>query len=396
MIIPVVSEQLVEEKIDLDTKALFWNAPFTANAIRTFTEYAPFKINRNLCDDTFNLELHPTVAVSSSTRIVEIPYINVNNEYEIQGWDSSLNRPSDDIMYQSYSWVAHHSLFKDLKFHNTSVIALGTDIHNDSYTNNNLFFRNIIYPHFSHVKNKINASYKDVIHFKTIKSISGKQKEHRHIAQFSQGLSRMERNGELITNLSYNDIYIRPLEPNIGSTDKRIAEIYIHNSDNTPYKYDYNITNGLLQTSSLPNNKLETYFESSNENKTYNGASFIGYISVADPTYYDYDKHQTKVGYSSTSKEGDTVPYNYKGDFTRSITLGINGVFNKITISFSKKIDAPLLDPYEGKVRLFLTYSEQPLSEIPRRFLDGESIKKIRDHYYTLQGINRLSKVYEI
>lgn len=394
-ILPVVNEQLVQEKVELDTRGVYWNILLRNAAATAFSERAPFKIKRNLGDDTFNLEVHPSVRIGDQYSN-EIPYINVNNEYEVSGYDSSLNRKGDQILSQSYSWVGHHSLFKDLKFHDASVIALGTDVQTGGNGTTQMFYRNIIYPHFGYVKNQINASYKDVIHFRTIKSISGNQSPQHDMNVFGQSPQRIHQNGELNLSYEYNDVYIRPIEPSLGTTDKRIAEVYVSNTDNSTYKYDYNITHGILRTSSLAHDQLETYFESTSEEQTYNNAKLVGYIAVADPTYYDYDKKETKVGYSSGSREGDTVPYNYKGDFTRSITLGINGVFDKVTISFSKRIEAPLLDPYEGKVRLYLSYSEQPLHDVPPRFLDEDSIKKIREHYYSLKGINRLSKVYEV
>lgn len=400
LLLPVVNEHLIEEKMELNERGLYWNNQVCTKNKNMFEKRSLFKIERFLGDDTYNVKIFPNVPRNVDS-IYESPYININNEYEFMGKDSAINTNYDEISSQGTFWSVHHSLFKDLKFHKTSVIAVGSDvdaINNPSIHEVDPWYRDILYPKFSYLKSQDSISFNEAIHFRTIKGIEGQQVNKSNMNIFTENHHADPvrfSNPDFQFKYIYNDVYIKPIKPRLGSTDKRIAQVFIKNTDNSPVTYDHNITNGILHSTSLGNNALETYFEESNDNIHYRDARLIGYISVANQTYYDYDTGKTREGFSANSKEGDTVPYNYKGDFTRSITFGINGVFNKVTLAFSEKIDTPLLDPFEGITKLHITYTDDPLEEVPQRFLDADAIKKIREHDFSLVGINRISQIYD-
>ena len=398
LLLPVVNEHIIEEKFEMNQKGLFWSNSLTASRVKTFFDKrSPFKINRFLNDDTYNVDIFPN-ALRNKDTIYETPYINANNEYEFMGITSSINTRFKTISSQDTGWTVHHSMLKDLKFHKTSVLALGTDVASTGIANDVSYpwYRDVFYPKFSYLKRQDSIGYNEVIHFRTIKSIEGEQIHKANMNTFyADGREPIRfSNPDFKLKYIYNDVYIKPIKPKLGSTDKRIAQVFIKNTDDSSTAYDYNITNGVLHSSSLGNSGLETYFEESNDSIYYRDAKLLGYISVANQTYYDYDAGKTKEGFSAYSKEGDTVPYNYKGDFTRAITFGINGVFDKVTLAFSEKITTPLLDPFEGITKLHITYNDDPLEEIPQRFLDADAIKKIREHNFSLVGINRISQIY--
>lgn len=105
-------------------------------------------------------------------------------------------------------------------------------------------------------------------------------------------------------------------------------------------------------------------------------------ISLNNFVEYDYEKGKI-VNSTSEETPGLFIPYNFKGDLVNSYEFFINynpkseSKGHKIIINRTRKIDKPLLDPYEGLVKLNLDEKRKSDYEDYKFIFRPENIKDL-------------------
>ncbi|MCK5789074.1 MAG: hypothetical protein KAH32_08740 [Chlamydiia bacterium] len=109
-------------------------------------------------------------------------------------------------------------------------------------------------------------------------------------------------------------------------------------------------------------------------------------------TSYDYEKGESVVGSSSTSREGEIIPYSLKGGYYRESTLGVNEIYKKIKVLQTFTNLKPLLQPDVGSVRLDIETEKETNTEHIKYDIDPKILIKQKDYIFPLEGLERISK----
>lgn len=253
---------------------------------------------------------------------------------------------------------------------------------------------------FSDIQKNVISNFNNIIELQSIKKIQinlqpsdivtvANEESRDYFPSFSQMSN---------AKIQYSHLFIKPMQINRMSGTADVAEIYGYSDDNTPLSVaDFLIKDSTLKTSSLGNEKLGVYFEkytgASKDLDEKHEAHLLGKLKISDPTYYDYSSGTVRTGFAANSIIGETIPYTFKGDYTRELDLSFNAAFKNMKISFSEKLGTSVLNPFEGSVKLSLKTEEAPKQNTLRK-ITPEDIKMIRARKTDL-GLNGLINLNE-
>ena len=356
-------------------------------------------IERNLRDDTFNvkfkLDKHMIIPFRTNFQIngKTIDAYQGFHDHEIQ----------DDILND----ILPHALIKDAKFSSTKSIAAGMVYKNHiddphyflhkRYSRQDLGAFLVVINNI--VKNQsISVTADNIIHIQTINSIKITKDVPLYILRNSQKFSNNpfdsyykifnptnDNDQNVSFEYSYNHIYLKPSPISRYSHNTKIYDVFMSNDDDSPIIGDMKITNGIMSTSETGNSKMQIGFHSKlndNHSAFIDGRyrKHIGYYSLEDYSYYDYEKNKTIFGPSINAKRGDLVPYNLHGNYIRQIQLGLNCDYDALKIYQSKLFDKPVLKPFSGSVKLAVNNSNFDDS-IQMIELSQDDITNIKDNF---------------
>lgn len=357
------------------------------------------EIIRNFIDDTFNIKVYRTIGEDAGGWD-EFPSLGVNN-------DASLGGPSSPVSGQltlstlpaNAYWDVNHSMIKDIKFRDSNIIGIGSDLHKSGFVKP--IYKYVISPQFEPVPPNVDLRFNQVLHLAAVKKITIYQDSGYALKLSSTTSSTSENsvvsrnNDQFKVKLEYNHLYIEPTPIDRYHGNEILAKVYIKNDGDLPTSYDYKFDVGEMRSTSLGAEHASTYFQlDENPSEIYRGtnAHYLGSIRSFDSLYYDYQNHCVKVGSTSDSIYGDIVPYNYKGEYTREIKMSFNGVFDKLNVRFKTIIDEAILNPSDGSVQLNVSNNKNqiPNSQIPPKYFDMNDIRIIRQHQPSLRGLEGL------
>ena len=356
-------------------------------------------IQRNLRDDTFNVKL----------KLDKHFDLSVRSNFQIDSKTIESHIPVHDkgIFNNVVNDILPHSLIKDAKFNKTKTIAAGLVLQNPESSD-----EVVVSPRYSRkdvgafliiinnlVKNQnISVNSDDIIHIKTINSIRVTKDKPLYIWKNSHRFSNSpydhpykilkpneQNDQEVSLEYSYNHIYLKPAPISRYDHNTKIYDVFMSNDDGTPIIGDMNIENGVMSTSESGNSKMQIGFHSElnkNQKEVIDGKSrdYIGYYSLEDYSYYDYDKKTTIFGPSTNAKTGDLVPYNLGGNYIRQIGIALNCDYDALKIYQSKTFDKPILKPFSGSVKINLENKEFDYS-IKMHKISKTDMKNIKENF---------------
>ena len=354
-----------KEKFDLEIKSIYnkVDLPWEKNA------RAEVKIIRHLKDDTFDVYIEKTTAMTIEDAIR--PIINIDNKFEISGI-SVLSKNKKIIDGKTY-YIATSGMLKYKKLSDIKQINIG-------------ILDDIDRPYFLY-NIKINKN-------QSIKYVNVNPGETAKISGLKNLIVYKGEHTSAVVKYDYASMYYVPLQRDRMEVIKSLADIYLVDSTSN-YLRDLSLDTKKVKTNANISG-INTIFQRSKiskkliiNNKEIK-SKYIGKININDSTYYDYNKKKTILGYSSSSKIGEFIPFSFQGCYKwiqeYSPFLFLKNFIFKTSVMYKNSV----LNEYDGDVLLKITNSDK---EVPTYFsLNQESIQIIKDNKtLSLKAIKRLS-----
>lgn len=413
----------VQEKMKLNPQ--FYKSIFATKKLVTPTGGYTLKLQRNLRDDTFNA-MFKDVKDEKSDKWMDregvssvYPFVNIN------GKETPLNKThahySNDQNINSF--FAHRSVLDNVKFRDLKSATFGIkDISGYGQIKEQYWMS--IYPQFETIKDSVKIKDDDILDIKTVNGITISiksptnfdtqghykndemlvQKSYTHTLLVPRELKRIGKNITVFDVFIYNDIKNNVDMPGTKNTgnDSSLKEGEIKTTSfkkslslvvNDIEHINDNIDGVIKETK---DNIVSWLKELEKNNKIHNHSEvkYISSFNMFNQTSYNYEKGESVVGSSSSSREGEIIPYSLKGGYYRESTLGINEIYNKIKVlqSFSKL--NPILQPDIGAVEMTISTDEADHGKAIHRIKPSIMLKQ-KDYIYPLKGLERLSKTCE-
>ena len=404
---------VVEEKIKL-------NPQFFKVGDDTFDFATPpggfsLKIQRNLRDDTFNMVFKDVYKKIGGTI-----WVSGDNEFKpfanIDGTD--VNIGAEHVLVNNKnpnSFFVHRSMISNAVFREAKSISVG--IKHPTY---DVSYRMSIYPQFETLKDSVRISEHKILDFKTVNGITISTKE----GDFGKRIHFKE--DKLNIKKSYSHTFLVPRELNRMGKNVTVFDAYIYNEKiagvdmpgTEDPEADVSLHEGKIKTTSfkkilslvvndIQSKKMNEYknitkemlgrLASQRRSGEHSPIEYIGSFNMFDQTSYDYEKGISVVGSSSTSREGEIIPYSLKGGYFRESTLGVNEIYKKIKILQTFTNQKPILQPDAGKVRLNIESNlDSPKKEVTLYDIDPKILIKQKDYIFPLEGLERIRKEHGV
>ncbi|WKX02685.1 MHO_1580 family protein [Candidatus Mycoplasma mahonii] len=349
--------------------------------------HGKIKIVRNLNADSFNIE-YEKFGVGYDNFY---PFANMGlNKSGQESFDlREIGRNPSNGPYIK----VHRTVFNNPKLYDVGTMTLGFNIGGTLVDpqNNFILSRYIFNPQFLEVPKHINSTFDKIIHFKTIKTII-LQKHNKYKYTKSNNFNPIDVD-DVDVSYTYNHTYLVPTELNRMSTNTTPFLIYMSNDEDIETTHDQLIKAEEITSTGLGKSSMRTIFSYGGNDSIMpaNGkrANLIGKTTIIDKSYYDYEIGKTIVGNEQNALYGEQVPFSFRGNYTRNLKINLNCTFKGLTISLSKTIDQPILDPSDGMVKLQV---EETVKDDQKLFiLKQNGIDAIRNNNLTLEGIARIS-----
>ena len=369
------------------------------------------KIQRNLRDDTFNMVFKDVYVNNNNFFASEknsfIPFINIDGvDTPILGGHVNV----DDKNLNSF--FIHRSMTDNAIFRETKSISVGI-----KRRKNDTSYRMSIYPQFETLKDNVRIGENKILDFKSINAISIStkrtddfgtkvhlnddqldiKKSYSHTLLVPRKLERMGKNITVFDAFIYNEIIDGVNMPGIRDTE---ADVSFHEGKikTTSFKKSLNLVVNDIQGEKMREYKNETkeilkklVGQREHGNGSHSLIKYIGSFNMFDQTSYDYEKGISVVGSSSTSREGEIIPYSLKGGYFRESTLGVNEIYKKIKILQTFTNQKPILQPDAGKVMLDIKSFSEPNNDFIEYDIDPKILIKQKDYIFPLDGLKRIA-----
>lgn len=362
------------------------NGSYSTRSDMTFepNSLAIVKINRNLLDDTFDIEI-PNEMTGNRAMVVT-PYVSINNEIIIEG-DEAAARSTN---YRNKKvFRVHHSMLRNFKFRNVREIIVGTML------GDNVAYMYSIKLDFQDMSNHVDLDEGQVAKISAYKSITVKM---------NRSLSdprRLDVGDKALSSVSAEktQIIYKPTKRKRDDAVTEIAKIYAYTSDDpTQTRGLMPDAKSIIETTGNPKG-LSTLLSKQHANENIDVESSAGstsynylYTSLIDTsTYYDYEKMKTSIGFSIDSKQGEFIPFNYHGSYTWIHRLKLWEFIKDFEFRYHENYIHALLDPYDGDIVLNVDNSYAS-SIHPNKVLSMDSLELIKSNkLISLRGLERIS-----
>ena len=402
---PLTNEVTIQENLDISNTNTIYRGPIARGRYRASTSTQDGGIKRFLSDNSFNMRWMNGAATSNSNFPI-FPFFKINDvaSRTFKGGNGNPIYQEQQGIFQptltSWYWVANREMYSHYDFDNVDKLTIGEDglLDDDNIYSSNFarFFRSEF--NFSHNPLNHNAmarsdQYFNLQAFKTLNFTKPTSANY--------DLS-YNRNGEAVAAASMgiekvnNHVYIVPTQLDRINGNHTVAWIFAKNDDDSSIDSDIDIKDITIKSSSTGRDRLTCSFEpGGTPDVDFNipGVHVVGSIQVQESTYMDYTTNTVRVGMSRDGSENsfvDRVPYNFSGQFSRTITLSVNDVFEDMNLTFNYNVDKPLIGPTSDHNRIALDTSDNNLIE-PLGTLEHKNINDItRRTNINLNFIKRL------
>ena len=373
------------------------------------------KIQRNLRDDTFNMMFKDVYKSKDEKTFMESenyfnPFININGVDSVVGGGHTNRNDQNNLN----SYFVHRSMENNIKFRDTKSISLGVK-NNTLDRAYNASYRISIYPQFETLKSSVRISKNNVLDFQSVNGITIRIKEgndlangahlksdriekkmsYSHTILVPRILNRIGKNITVFDAFIYNDKYNSVDMPGTDSAEGDIA-LQEGKIKTTSFKKSLSLVVNDFNDSKtkIIEDELNVWEKNRKHKQGWNGSThpkYIGSFNMFDQTSYDYEKGESVVGSSSTSREGEVIPYSLKGGYYRESTLGVNEIYKKIKVlqTFTKL--NPILQPDVGLVKMEIKTDELDHKKTVN-LIDPMEMLKDNNYIYPLKGLERLSE----
>ena len=404
-------EIVVQEKIEFNpfvniVKKLARNkhGGFNSDSFLNKQKNGEMKIIRHLSADTFDISFENMNNGQVKTKAESYyPYVNFAvNKKQSMTYDTAYI--TSNVVKEPEFTIIHRDVFADSKFSDISKITLGYsigDIKTAEPTFDQTLSRITTRPFLFPTRKNVGATFDQVIHLKTIKTISIK-KDSKYETSSSGGdvkITDRKRIG-FTTDITYNNIYIVPIKPTRFSENKHLFNIYMNNGDGSSIVGDNRLISKKMKSSSFGSVGIETEVVEDTSTEYIDGdnkkVKQVARIDLIRRSHYDYDKKKTVLGNSWDSVDGEIIPYSLKGEYSRQLDISLNNSFKGMKLSFSENIATPYLDPNEGEVQLKIDNNAKPTAIIREALkhkmhkIDNDMIRQIKKNDFSLIGLERL------
>lgn len=353
------------ENVSFNIRGAFdWNALRNINAKLSDIKV---KVTRFLAEDTFNIELERFRLEKSDKfgkfkegALGSVTSININNDKLLDSQDYRGENMENSLIEK-----IHHTAVDDVKFSNAKLInsswmydySAPTDEDENEDDSKFLMMVTIAPKRYDDIK-FMGIISDEAILIKSIKEITIKISSY---ANERGDLSSDSANSPFIVTKRFNYLLIIPTTLNSKNPSVKVADIYSFNDDSLEVSNDFYIKD--IKYSSLTNNgkELLTHFVpfanekvsfSLDDNVSQLSGIKVGEIVIDEPIFYDYQKQQMITGIDNNAMFGDIIPYNFQGKHIRRLQGDFNANAKNLTIQMMQQIDRPLLDVYDGLIRL--------------------------------------------
>ena len=372
---------------------------------------------RNLIDDTFNI-IEPTFRVKEEGRAERDVETWLGQEITLNNETHQFNDLSSEMVTQNKEVIIRRNTIDNMHFRLLTSFGIGNYSDSETADGNNIGFKYVGFPQFNRPIDIINLRDSNkAIEFKMINTVSytltnNKGGTHETVSEVSlpgEGSNGGKNKLQDIhphTTLSYTHLYLVPHEIKISEQNKKLYDVYIKNDESNVYGsdktgYDLKLTSGSLDTGKIKN--LTSLFNDTNKEietkDTKPRLRFLGSIDLYQHTYFDYDKNKVIKGFSGLSKPGELIPYDFHGEYHRSLTLGVNAIYGKIIINQLKEIKAPMLNPNDGVVVLKIESKEFIdnilHAKIPFKKIKVSKLKYLKNKIFSQRALDRLRENHD-
>ena len=407
-----MSPVVVQEKIDFKANFTSYRNSSIGKLINEDEMF--LKLQRNIGDDTFNAmfrnpeDNYDATSMEYTNRRYSdnsIVSANINGKDYLGQKQPYEHNGSDGVVADPHSFFIHHGMIGDSKFRDVKNFTVKNTFHDERGIIISLF------PKFRELKQFVSLKENQYLDIKTLNG-----------AVFDIPANKVTAYGKIYNipessvKKYYNHTFVVPRKINRLNYNKTLYDVYSANEIDEEFHGinkiigladvapDVLLKNGSM-TSSAFSNKLN-FFPTKNSNnnirdfvKSSFGANitkpkYIGSFEISGHTGYDYDKQKGTFGPSANSKQGELIPYNYEGSYSRVSTLGINEVYKKINIIQSLDNTEPILQPDEGRFMLTIYNDSLPIHPTWKT-IDQKLFKKDSKYIYPLLGLERLVKITE-
>ena len=367
------------------------------------------KIQRNLRDDTFNMMFKDVYEsgdkLFASQNNGFSPFVNVDGrDLSVGGGHSkNINHKNNN------SFFVHRSMISNTKFRDVKSLSVGIKKYNNIAS-----YRMSIYPQFETLKSNVRISEGNALEFKTVNGVtisiapgeilsgntSLKDEQMNTIYSYShtllipRKLNRMGKNITVFDTFTYNDKITGIDMPGSYSTENDI-DLHEGKIKTTSFKKSLSlVVNDIANEGTAKTEEDITNWLKKNHKLVHSPVKYVGSFNMFDQTSYDYEKKESVIGSSSTSREGEIIPYSLTGGYYRESTLGVNEIYNKINVlqSFTKL--EPVLQPDIGRFELNISDTSSEIYKHLRK-IDPKILIRQKDYIYPLKGLKRISHEYE-
>lgn len=328
------------------------------------------KITRFLSQDTFNIELDrfhlekgDKFGKFTEGALGSVTSININNDKLLDSQDYR-----GENIENTWNERVHHTAIDDVKFSNAKLINASwlydysAPTSNDPNEDDSKFLAMItITPkRYDDIK-FMGAIENDAILIKSVKELT--VKINSPIREMSSA-DNSHTDSPFVVSKKFNYLLIVPSILSNKNFNTKVADIYSFNDDSLEVFNDFDIKN--IKYSSLTNSgkellthfipfandKVDFIFD---DGKSPLSGVKVGEIVIDEPLFYDYQKQQMVTGIDSNAMFGDIIPYHFQGKHLRRLQGDFNANTKNLTIQMMQQVDRPLLDVYDGLIKLGIT-----------------------------------------
>lgn len=338
-------------------------------------------ITRHLSDDTFSIKINnPVSEIHNHNKIT--PFISINNKIYVHGTDSDAFM-QHNLGEESDPFLIYHAMIDDFKLHNVRKMYVGLMLGDVT-----VYMKKIEF-HFGRMNGHkeirddqeliLEASYyieletPSKIRKSSLPILDSVVEDKEYMIIIPKRINRFNPVEDLasiyVAGLSRDD----PLDMIEPSGNKLVTSASTKNLNTYIYRHD-----------NFNNEEIPSYLKSYSH--------YLGDITIANRTYYDYEKGKTFIGYSEESSQGEYIPFSFHGIYTWANQLKTWNILDGFEFAITHNFDHAVLDSYDGDVILNINNNfETELSNLKTMTL--EDLKMIQEgkEIISLRGLERIS-----